>query len=183
MFKQHCHTKLSYIALLSVNPGGPFLDLPQHLWTCMIIALESNWKLQKLSTTFASVIYERRWGEELLWIKPEKSLKRKIIRSRLSSVSPSVQSLCPPCHLTETNGKQNSYIWRWNLPFPAKFTFTAGWEENINLFRQSSYLLNGGIAKLFYSFISPVGHNIWWENSRTGSFGPKSDPKCKFSSF
>ena len=107
----------------------------QHLWTCMIIALESNWKLQKLSTTFASVIYERRWGEELLWIKPEKSLKRKIIRSRLSSVSPSVQSLCPPCHLTETNGKQNSYILRWNLLFPGKFTFTA---ENKNVFLNTS---------------------------------------------
>ena len=27
---------------------------------------------------------------------------------------------------------------------------------------------------LFYSFISPVGHKKWWENSRNGSFGPKT---------
>ena len=27
-----------------------------------------------------------------------------------------------------------------------------------------------GIAKYFSSFIDTVGHNIWWENSRNGSF-------------
>ena len=123
----------------------------RHLWTCMIIALESNWKFQKLSTTFASVIYmyERRW-----WIKPEKSLKRKIIRSRLSSVSPSVQSLCPPCHLTETNGKQNSYIWRWNLLFPGKFTFTAGCEENINVFLNNlNICLNTSVSSIEKTYL------------------------------
>ena len=36
-----------------------------------------------------------------------------------------------------------------------------------------------GIAKFFYSFISPVGHNIWWENSQSGPFGPKNDPKTQ----
>ena len=39
--------------------------------------------------------------------------------------------------------------------------------------------LREGIAKFFYSFISPVGHNIWWENSRNGPFGPKNDPKTQ----
>ena len=34
--------------------------------------------------------------------------------------------------------------------------------------------LKGGYRKFFYSFISPVGHNIWWENSRNGPFGPKN---------
>ena len=36
-----------------------------------------------------------------------------------------------------------------------------------------------GIAKYFSSFIDTVGHNIWWENSRNGSFGPKNDPKTQ----
>ena len=40
-----------------------------------------------------------------------------------------------------------------------------------------------GIAKYFYSFIGPVGHNIWWENSRNGSFGPKNDLKMQISPF
>ena len=40
-------------------------------------------------------------------------------------------------------------------------------------------ILREGIAKNFYSFISPVGHNIWWENSRNGPFGPKNDPKTQ----
>ena len=39
--------------------------------------------------------------------------------------------------------------------------------------------LKGGYRKFFYSFISPVGHNIWWENSRNGPFGPKNDPKTQ----
>ena len=28
-------------------------------------------------------------------------------------------------------------------------------------------------------FIGPVGHNIWWENSRNGSFGSKQVQKRK----
>ena len=32
---------------------------------------------------------------------------------------------------------------------------------------------------LYYAFIGTVGHNIWWENSRNGSFGPKKDPKTQ----
>ena len=40
-----------------------------------------------------------------------------------------------------------------------------------------------GIAIFFYSFIGPVGHNIWWENSRNGSFGPKNDLKMQISPF
>ena len=39
--------------------------------------------------------------------------------------------------------------------------------------------LKGGYRKFFYSFISPIGHNIWWENSRNRSFGPKNDPKMQ----
>ena len=38
--------------------------------------------------------------------------------------------------------------------------------------------IKGGYRYFFYSFISPVGHNIWWENSRSNSqnhlFGPKN---------
>ena len=30
---------------------------------------------------------------------------------------------------------------------------------------------------MIFSFIGPVGYNIWWENSRNGSFGPKNDIK------
>ena len=44
-------------------------------------------------------------------------------------------------------------------------------------------ILKGGYRKIFYSFISLVGHNIWWENSRNGPFGPKNDPKRKFGLF
>ena len=40
-------------------------------------------------------------------------------------------------------------------------------------------ILKGGYRKIFYSFISLVGHNIWWENSRNGPFGPKNDPKTQ----
>ena len=39
--------------------------------------------------------------------------------------------------------------------------------------------LKGGYRKFFYSFISPVGHNICWENSRNGPFGPKNDRKTQ----
>ena len=39
MFKQHCQTKPSYIALLSVNPGRPFLDLPHMLVRGQALAL------------------------------------------------------------------------------------------------------------------------------------------------
>ena len=38
-------------------------------------------------------------------------------------------------------------------------------------------ILKGGYCKIFFSFIGPVGYNIWWENSRNGSFGPKTGPK------
>ena len=37
--------------------------------------------------------------------------------------------------------------------------------------------LKGGYRKFFFSFIGPVGHNIWWENRQNGSFGPKNCPK------
>ena len=39
------------------------------------------------------------------------------------------------------------------------------------------HTLKGGHRNLFYSFIVPVGYNIWWENHRNGSFGPKNGPK------
>ena len=39
--------------------------------------------------------------------------------------------------------------------------------------------LREGIAKFFYSFISHIGHNIWWENSWNRSFGPKKHPKMQ----
>ena len=38
-------------------------------------------------------------------------------------------------------------------------------------------LLKGGYRNFFYSFISLFGYNIWWKNSRNGSFGPKNHPK------
>ena len=37
--------------------------------------------------------------------------------------------------------------------------------------------LKGGYRNFFHSFIGPVGHNIWWENSRNRSFGPKKGSK------
>ena len=39
--------------------------------------------------------------------------------------------------------------------------------------------LTGGNRNFFNSFIGPLGHNIWWEKSRNGPFGPKNDPKTK----
>ena len=40
-------------------------------------------------------------------------------------------------------------------------------------------LLKGGYRNFFYSFISPVGYNIWWENSQNRSIGPKNGPKLQ----
>ena len=38
--------------------------------------------------------------------------------------------------------------------------------------------LKGGYRKFSSSsFIGPVGHNIWWENRRNGSFEPRNGPK------
>ena len=39
--------------------------------------------------------------------------------------------------------------------------------------------LKGGYRKKNYSFIGPLGHNIWWEKRRNGSFGPKNGPKLQ----
>ena len=39
--------------------------------------------------------------------------------------------------------------------------------------------LKGGYRIFFYSCTSPVGHNIWWENSQNGSFGPKNGKRQK----
>ena len=36
------------------------------------------------------------------------------------------------------------------------------------------------LNRLFNSFIGPIGHNIWWENRRSGSFEPKNGPKLLF---
>ena len=36
-----------------------------------------------------------------------------------------------------------------------------------------------GIAKQIYSFIGPVGHNIWWENRLNGSLRPKDGPQLQ----
>ena len=35
------------------------------------------------------------------------------------------------------------------------------------------------ITKYLFTFIGPVGYNIWWENSRNGSFGPENGPKMQ----
>ena len=35
--------------------------------------------------------------------------------------------------------------------------------------------LKGGYCKIYF----PIGHNIWWENSQNGSFGPKHGPKMQ----
>ena len=39
--------------------------------------------------------------------------------------------------------------------------------------------LKGEYRNFFHSFIGPVGHNIWWENSQNGSFGPEKGPKTQ----
>ena len=44
-------------------------------------------------------------------------------------------------------------------------------------------VLKGGYRKRFLSFIGPVSYNIWWENRRNGSFGPKNGPNGTNSSF
>ena len=46
-------------------------------------------------------------------------------------------------------------------------------------FSSIQHCLKGGYRKFVYSFIGPVGHNIWWENSRNASFGPKKCPKTQ----
>ena len=48
--------------------------------------------------------------------------------------------------------------------------------------KESLISLKGGHRKIFEFFhrpIGPVGHNIWWENSRNGSFGPKKGPNMQ----
>ena len=52
------------------------------------------------------------------------------------------------------------------------------------LVRQSTnYALKGGYRNFSFSFIGPVEHNVWWENSRNGSFGPKNGPKTQIANF
>ena len=52
------------------------------------------------------------------------------------------------------------------------------------LVRQSTnYTLKGGYRNFSFSFIGPVEHNVWWENSRNGSFGPKKCPKTQIANF
>ena len=41
-------------------------------------------------------------------------------------------------------------------------------------------ILFEGYRKRNYTFIGPVGHSIWWENSRNGSFGPKNAEIANF---
>ena len=43
---------------------------------------------------------------------------------------------------------------------------------NMNCFK-------GRVTLFFYSCTGPVGHNIWWENSQNGSFGPKNGKRQK----
>ena len=43
--------------------------------------------------------------------------------------------------------------------------------------------LKGRVSQNIFSFVGPVGHNIWWENIRNDSFGPETVQKCKNSSF
>ena len=40
-------------------------------------------------------------------------------------------------------------------------------------------VLKGGYRSFFHSFTGSVGHNIWWENSRNGSFGSRKGPKIQ----
>ena len=54
---------------------------------------------------------------------------------------------------------------------------------NVILILNIMHSLKGGYRDFFYSFIGPVGHSIWWENSRNGSFGPKNDLKMHISPF
>ena len=43
--------------------------------------------------------------------------------------------------------------------------------------------IKGGYRKFFFSSIGPVGHNIWWENSLNGPFGPINGPKMQKTPF
>ena len=38
--------------------------------------------------------------------------------------------------------------------------------------------LKGRVSQNIFSFVGPVGHNIWWENIRNDSFGPETVQKC-----
>ena len=58
---------------------------------------------------------------------------------------------------------------------------TMSWQSVSSLFPHlKNIALKGGYRNFFYSFIGLVGHNIWWENSRNGSFGPKNGLKLIF---
>ena len=47
----------------------------------------------------------------------------------------------------------------------------------IQMMMISLLLLKGGYRKIFFIPSRPVGHEIWWENSQNGSFGPKNGLK------
>ena len=40
-------------------------------------------------------------------------------------------------------------------------------------------ILKGGYHKKIYSFIGPLGYDIWREKHRNGLFGPKNGPKLQ----
>ena len=67
------------------------------------------------------------------------------------------------------------YLWHRYIPLLLMFP-QRGWCQNISALQHLR--LKGGYRKIFFSsFIGPVGHNIWWEIRRNGSFGPKNGPK------
>ena len=45
--------------------------------------------------------------------------------------------------------------------------------------KEAKEIFKGRVSLFFLFFHSPVGHNIWWENSRNRLFGPKNDTKVQ----
>ena len=48
------------------------------------------------------------------------------------------------------------------------------WLRNVQEEILKNKIFKGRAALIFYSFIGPVGHNIWWENCSNGSCEPKN---------
>ena len=79
------------------------------------------------------------------------------------------------------------YYFLWSVPLPVPPcapTYYWPWYFPICPSAPIFFELKGRVSlNFFYSFISPVGYNIWWENSRNKSFRPKNGPKMQISSF
>ena len=111
--------------------------------------------------------------------------------SELPRAEPIRGPLLPP---HQSSGYSYNQLWGPPSPcLPQKLKFGGG-PQSLFQIRPREYLwpspnqeessaYRKGIAKYSYFFIGPVGYNIWWENSRNGSFGPKNDLKMQISPF